>query len=343
MKAAQPPATAIAPADKPKATRGAAKKEDSPPPSASASYLNNLIPDKSVAERYVSRYVEGVLDLDVLAKAQKRRKNILISGDTGSGKTMLIRAYCATTGQPFVNLAGDGSMTPEDFLGGPTLDVATGGLRWLDGPAMMVTQCGGVLNMDEVNFFKGKTTAALHGLTDERGVLTLNKHPFHWMSSTTGMYYITQEDAADASDTANVRVTGAAYLKRHPNLLVVATYNPDYADTSPLNEAFANRFAIKLSWDYDADVEGVLIESKKLLEMAKKLRDAKKTSGTIMTPVSTNMLMAFEELACDDDLTFSFAATNFLNNFPGDEQTAVGEVFKVYRDTLMAEYGWQNA
>lgn len=319
----------------------AAKKTVEAAP-ALPTYLQNLIPDPVVAEKYVSRYVDGVLDLDVLAHAQKRRLNVLIEGDTGAGKTMLIRAYAATTGQPFVNLAGEGSATPDDLFGGPTVDVGTSGLRWLDGPALMAVQHGGVLNLDEVNFFKGKVTAAFHGLFDDRGVLTLNKHPYHWLSSATGRYYIDKADATAHGDTADIPVNGTAYIKRADNLLVVATYNPDYADTAPLNEAFRNRFGRKLVWDYDAEVESVLIFSKKLLEMAKKLRDAKK-AGTISTPISTNMLMQFEQDACDDDLgSFSFAAANFVNGFTNDERAAVTEVFKLYKDGLMAEYGWAS-
>lgn len=315
------------------------KKVADPTPPAKSAYLANLVPDKSVAERYISRYVDGVLDLDILAHAQKRHLNVLIEGDTGAGKTMLIRAYAATTGQPFVNMAGEGSATPDDFIGGAAIDVTTGNLRWLDGPTLMVVQHGGILNMDEVNFFKGKVTAVTHGLLDERGVLTLNKHPYHWMSSVTGAYFIREADAIAMGDRADVPVNGAAYVKRADDLLVVATYNPDYADTAPLNEAFRNRFGRKLVWDYDNDVEGALLFSKKLQEMARKLRDAKK-SGTISTPVSTNMLMQFEQDACDDDLQFSFAANNFVNNFATDERNAVTEIFKLYKDGLMAEYGW---
>lgn len=307
----------------------------------SQSYLHNLIPDPDVAKRYVSRYVEGVLDLDILTLAQKMHQNVLIAGDTGSGKTMLVRAYAATTQQPFVNMAGEGSAQPEDFFGGPAIDTLTGGLRWLDGPTLMVVQHGGVLNMDEVNFFKGKVTAATHGLLDERGVLTLNKHPYHWMSSRTGKYFITKEEATDLGDVADIPVTGAAYIRRATNLLVVATYNPDYVDTAPLNEAFRNRFARQLVWDYDPDVEAELIESKTLLEMARKLRDSKKL-GTVLTPVSTNLLMTFEQDCVTDGLTFSFAVANFLNHFNAEERSAVEETLKAYRPKLMAEYGWTS-
>lgn len=322
-----------------KSTRKPAAKKEAAPQPAVLSYLQNLIPDPAVAGRYISRYIDGMLDLDILAQAQKRGLNVLIEGDTGAGKTMFIRAYAATTGQPFVNMAGEGSATPDDFFGGAAVDVVTGSLRWIDGPVLMAVQHGGILNMDEVNFFKGKVTASMHGLMDARGVLTLNKHPYHWMSSTTGRYYITPEDATATGDAADIRVNGAAYIKRADNLLVVATYNPDYADTAPMNEAFRNRFARKLVWDYDSDVEAALIVSKKLLEMAKKLRDARKT-GAINTPISTNMLMQFEQDACDDDLQFSFAASSFINNFAADERNAVLEIFKLYKDSLMAEYGW---
>lgn len=332
--------TTKTPAAKP-VRKPVAKKEVAPPAPATPSQLATLIPDPSVAKSYVSRYIDGVLDLDVLANAQKRNLNVLIEGDTGAGKTLFVRAYAATTAQPFVNMSGEGSATPDDFFGGAAVDVNSGSLRWLDGPVLMVIQEGGVLNIDEVNFFKGKTTAALHGIFDGRGVLTLNKHPYHWLSSSTGRYYISENDAALSGDTADVRVSGTAYIKRADNMLAVATYNPDYTDTAPLNEAFRNRFARKLVWDYDNDVESTLIFSKRLLEMAQKLRASRK-AGVIQTPISTNMLMEFEAAACDDDLQFSFAASCFINNFTADERNAVMEVFKLYKDGLMSDYGWST-
>lgn len=301
-------------------------------------YFETLVPPAEVAESYVDRYVDGILGMDVLAHAQKHSKHILISGPTGAGKTMLVRAYAAKTGQPFVNVACDGSVQPEDLFGKPALDIETGGLRWVNGPVLDAVLHGGVLNLDEVNFLRGKVSSATHGLFDGRRVLELKSHPFKYYDPKGQKYYCTKTDAP--AKTKLVPVDGTAYIPAHPDLLVVGAYNPDYADTSPLNEAFSNRFAIKMNWSYDDSVEGTLVFGQTLKTVAGQLRDMKR-GGEIRTDVSTNLLMEFEEMALDEDLTFAFARTMFINHFAPAEQSAVTQLFDLHQSELMAEYGWE--
>ena len=135
-------------------------------------------------------------------------------------------------------------------------------------------------------------------------------------------------------------MTGPAYIPAHPDLLVVASYNPDYQDTAPLNEAFANRFSRKVEWDYDTDVEARLIFGATIKELAAALRTARK-GGEIRTDVSTNLLMSFEEMALDEDLTFAFAQSMFLSHFPPAEQPVVSSLFDLHKVGLMEDYGWE--
>lgn len=303
-------------------------------------FLQALIPPPDVAENYVSRVIDDVVDMDILAYAQATGMNVLIGGDTGSGKTMFVRAYCSLHQQPFVNVDGDGTATPEDFLGGVTVDVNTGKLRWIDGPVLMVLRHGVrcVLNMDEVNFFSGKITAPLHGLFDDRGVLTLKKHPYKWYDPILDEYYIEKENSPNPGRLTVVN--GAAYIRRKDGLLVVATYNPEYTDTRPLNEAFSNRFNMQLAWDYNPDVEAHLIVSVTLKKLAEKLRAAR-ANKTIRTPISTNMLITFERHACEESLSFSLAKSMLLARFPASERTVVEAAFDQHADELRAEYGWE--
>ena len=302
-------------------------------------YLETLIPPAEVADQYIDRYVDGILALDTLAYAQKHGKHVLLAGPTGAGKTMLVRAYAAKTNQPFVNVTGDGSLQPEDLFGQLYGDVETGGLRWVNGPVLDVVVNGGILNLDEVNFLRGKVTASTHGLFDGRRVLTLLKHPFKYFDPKGQKYYAAKADAP--AKTKLISVDGPAYIPAHPDLLVVGSYNPDYADTSPINEAFANRFAVKMNWGYDEGVESTLVFGQTLKAVASQLRGMKR-GGEIRTDVSTNLLMEFEEMALDEDLTFAFARTMFINHFAPAEQSAVAQTFDLHRTELMAEYGWED-
>jgi MoxR-like ATPase len=104
-------------------------------------------------------------------------------------------------------------------------------------------------------------------------------------------------------------------------VLVIADMNPDYAGTQRMNPAFRNRFGIQLEWDYDDLVEAQLIESRNLLLMARQIRtDA---ASAMTTPVSTNMLMEFEDIVRSTG-NLAFAKLNFrthIGNIENDYQT----------------------
>jgi hypothetical protein len=102
-----------------------------------------------------------------------------------------------------------------------------------------------------------------------------------------------------------------------------------------LNAAFKNRFAFKVQWGYDEDVEARLVKFPTLRDVAKKVRDLVGTE--ITTPVSTNMLMEFETFATDTTLGLDFAMANFISAFDGDEQGAVKNVLDLNRATLSRE------
>lgn len=168
-----------------------------------------------------------------------------------------------------------------------------------------IVRYGGVLLLDEVNMLHPRIGAVLHSLLDKRRVISLLENQ-------------------------------GEIVKAHAKCVIVATYNPGYEGTRPLNPAFKNRFAVKMEFDYDPKVEKALVYHPVLLDVAKKLR-ASFNEGEITTPVSTNMLMEFEDFA--DMAGVNFAMTNFLNAFPVEERTAV----KQFLDMHAAAIGQQFA
>lgn len=272
--------------------------------------LAHLVPDKLFAEEYVSRKIQGVRDTDLLRYAKAARNNVMLFGPTGPGKTSLILAYCAVEGIPLVTVQSNGAVDPTTFWGGWIPDPnVPGALIWEDSEITKVVREGGVLYLDEVNFLPPKVAAVFHGLLDKRRQITLMEN-------------------------------GNRVVKAHDDLQVIVAYNPDYEGTKPLNAAFKNRFKIKMRFDYDEAVERELVCCPVMLNLASKLRLAHK-SGDLETPVSTNMLIEFEELAVD--LGYGFAVENFLNAFGEDERQAVTEAFDLHAEQIKKEIAQMEA
>lgn len=265
--------------------------------------LSHLIPEKMFSEEYVARKIEGVWDVDLLRYAKAARSNTLLYGPTGPGKTSLILAYTSKDNLPLVTVQCNGAVDPNTFWGGLAFDENGQLLGWRDSEITQVIRNGGVLYMDEVNFLPPKVAAVFHGLMDKRRQITIPEK-------------------------------GNEVIKAHPDLQVIAAYNPDYEGTKPLNAAFKNRFKIKVRFDYDRDVEKELVCIPVMLDLASKLRLSHK-AGELETPTSTNMLVEFEDLAVD--LGYEFAVINFLNAFSDEERQAVNEVFDMYSDDIKTQ------
>lgn len=274
---------------------------------ASESPLAHLIPVGKFGSGYINRTVAGGrLDMDVLDAARREKMNVLIEGPTGSAKTSLVFAYAARESLPVVTVACNGAVDLRALLGGWTPSGA-GEFDYAAGDIATVVEHGGILYLDEVNFLPPKIAAVLYGLLDGRRTLYLPE--------------------AAGSDVPTV-------IEAHEDFFVVASLNPGYLGTRPLNPAFRNRYTIKLDWGYDSTVEAKLIKSEALRELAVRLRD-RVTAGDLTTPVPTNVLMDFEKLV--RVLGYEFAAENFTTNFDPTERPVVTEVLAVFADRIKAE------
>lgn len=280
------------------ATKPAVKK-----PSAESKALAHLVPDIGFSESYISRMIDGVSDVGLLGYAMQTKANTVISGPTGPGKTSLVIAYCAKKKLPVATVQCHGAIDPASFWGGLVMDSETGTYIWQDSEITQIIRHGGVLYLDEVNFMPAKVSATFHGLLDKRRQITILEK-------------------------------GNEVIEAHENLQIVASYNPDYEGTKPLNAAFKNRFKLKLRFDYDPVIESSLLCLPVMQELAGKLRMAH-AAGDIETPISTNMLIEFEEIAVD--LGYEFAMNNFVNAFPEDERQTALEVFELHGERIRKE------
>ena len=267
------------------------------------SALAHLIPETRFYDDYISRKVGGVKDTELLKYAKASKSNVLVFGPTGPGKTSWILAYGAKSKSPVVTVQCNGAVDPNSFWGGIAFDESGNITGWQNSEITEVILNGGILYMDEVNFLAPKISAVFHGLLDKRRQITIPE-------------------------------LGNRVIKAHSDLQVIASYNPDYEGTKPLNAAFKNRFKIKVKFDYDEAVEKELLCLPVMQDIARKLRTAH-TAGDLETPISTNMLIEFEELAID--LGYDFAVSNFLNAFAEEERAAVAEAFDMHSVEIKAQ------
>ena len=279
-------------------------------------FLEDLVPDESIAEEYVGRTLHGGhADLELLDWARMVGDNVLIKGPTGPGKTMLCRAYCASRGIPFVNINPGTAVEPSQLLG--YQHMTDGTTHWVDGTLTAALRHGDCLVLfDELNFWPPGVTGFLHSLTDDQRAVFLYEH-------------LVRYEAADGTEHAMAELVKAA-----PNILFVAAYNPRYEGTFRPNQAFENRFNVQFRWDYSEKVENALVSLPSLKVIAKELRRMH-NSGEISVPVSTNKLMFFQKMA--DDLGLASAIDNFLDYFEGSERDAVKNVLNLNNKRLYDE------
>lgn len=284
--------------------------------------LAALIPpmEKAPAENggeYFSRDLWGVKDMIVFQKSHNLQKNLMMFGDTGAGKSMSVEAYCALNQIPLVVVNCHGGIDPNTFWGMLEQDPVTKVIRWVDSDITIAMEWGpAVIFFDEVNFTPPRTFSVFHSALRQRFFTILERN--------------------------NER------REVHDGTWFVAAYNPDdrYEGTRPLNKAFKNRFPVKIEWEYDPDIEAQLSSLPVLQDIAKNLRDRAKESngGDFETPVATNMLVEFEDIALDYQEDFGtkvaidFAIGNFVAAFNSDEKDAVRTILNNERSVIDRQF-----
>lgn len=266
--------------------------------------MEALIPGPKVVEAYTHRTLPGGWqDFDYFDSAFRQAHNVIMVGPTGSGKTTAPRAYAGARGLPFVSVEFNGALDPASTLGATLVDTASGLPQWKDGEITLAVRYGGVIMLDEVNFAPPRFTAAFHGVLDARQNL-----------------YISE---------LGTRVP------KSPDCLIFAAYNKKYVGTTMLNEAFLNRFAFPIGWEYDPDVEDERIGAycPTLLKRVRQLRAEADITGDI----GTNTMEEFIHIA--HDLNIEAALYLFLNKLDDDDRAIAKEVLEAEVVTMAAEMG----
>jgi len=240
-------------------------------------------------------------DVKLLEQAMKRIDDILLIGPTGSGKTALIRYYCAIHNKPYHRVSLNGGATAEDLIGHYILkDHHT---EWVDGVLTQACKNGWTIVLDEINSAPPEVLFILNSLLDDERILIL--------SSKDG-----------------------EIVTPHPDFRFVATCNPSeqgYAGTNEMNEALLDRFETILFIDYSDDVEinilnnlGIKGETQKnFREFTRRIRDGY-NRGEVLTPFSTRSLINLVNF-------FNLGQTELiLNRFKLDEKNYVEDLLDIF-------------
>lgn len=250
---------------------------------------------------YIERTIDGVKEFDIYTKHMQDQRNIVIEGHAGTGKTTSAKVFAAKMGLPFYSISMNVASEPADFIGG--VEPTEEGLKFIYGQLALAFKFGGVVLLDELSFIKEGCSASLHNALDNLRQVTL-------------------------------RGNNNEVINGNSNLLLIGAYNAGYRGTRPLNEAFHDRFATKLVFEYDKKIERQLIPSKSLLDLADKMR-ADSVTGLYETPISLRLLKNFVWHATS--FNYEFAVSSFLNSFTEEERPSVKLLMEAYSSNISSE------
>jgi len=153
-------------------------------------------------------------DRKALAIAIEKDLPTLLIGETGTGKTSIIKYLAFKRKQGYTRINMNGYSTPDELIGSKS--VKNGATYYEDGQLTKAMREGHIVVLDEINATPPDCLFILHGLLD---------------------------------DDKRVTLPNGEVITPHPDFRFFATMNPDYEGTKSLNRAFADRFNIVLIID----------------------------------------------------------------------------------------------
>jgi hypothetical protein len=273
-----------------------------------------FIPSIESTSHYIPRTFAGGVTEDAMYDfALDHNLNILITGEAGTGKTTSAMSYASKRHMNFFAVPCNSAIDFTQLIGG-LFPNADGKLEWIDGAITRIVREGGLLLINELNNAPKNLSQYLMSLLDDRRCVTLMSH-------------------------------GNEVVQAHPDLLIVADMNPHtYRGTQLLNEAWKDRFAVKVTYDYDTEIEKKFISSSSLIDLFNGIRSTSRVdhqvsnSSTIFeTPPSPRMMKTFELLA--KNLSFDFASYVLTNNFSDEEQPAIKMLLEGVSYNIKEELG----
>jgi len=218
-------------------------------------------------------------------------KNILLHGDTGTGKTSFIEQFSARLNWPLFPLSCHEDMEISELIGSPFFR-ADGSTGFKDGPLIQAMKVGGILLMDEMNMLRNEVAGGLNRILESK----------MYLNATTGEMVVA-----------------------HRNFRIAATGNAMDGDGKTIykgvkaqNPALLARFKLGIRVDYmNVDDETLMLTGKakgihqKVANYLAEIADMSRksfASGVLASPLSPRETIATAERMVD-----------FSGNLTGDD------------------------
>ncbi len=252
-------------------------------------------------------YVFRIEDLFDLLYCVDRKKNCILVGPTGCGKTDATEQLAARLGRPFYRIPMDGQMRKREILGGFKQVVRDGHsvTEWYDGLVPQAMAWPSIMTLDEIDRGDPDLQYVAHALYEGNGMTILEDEGRH----------IVPNEYFSILATANTK-------GRAEGMNI-------YSLSTEMSEATRDRFPFMLDWDYlPAEVEKKLLlkvvdkltenAAAKIVKIANGLRAAL-VEGKIRTAASFRQVRNCAEYA-------AFQQTNHR----GEDESLVLAVKKVF-------------
>lgn len=148
------------------------------------------------------------------------RSNMMLFGDTGTGKSSLVEQVAARLGIPVFAIACSGKMRVAHFLG--TYMLRNGNTEWVDGPLLMAARHGGIFLADEITRLDHSEQMALAHMLDsgtvtvpDTGEIVVATDAFRFIGTGNSAGYGDESGAYNGE-----KVASAAFLDRFQKLKV---------------------------------------------------------------------------------------------------------------------------
>lgn len=235
-----------------------------------------------------------------IGTALEQNMPVLLIGETGTGKTSIVRHLAYITKRPYVRIGMTGFTTPDELIGSKS--VKDGETYYEDGIIVDGMRRGSLLVLDEVNATSPDCMFIVHQLLD---------------------------------DDRRITLPNGEVIRPHPEFRVMATMNPEYEGTRGLNKAFLDRFGVSLVIDVlppDKETELITERASVKAEVAQTLV----TIGTMLrkayaeskigTFVSTRALIGIAKLSKAMPLQQAFSV-GLVNRSSSTDMTVIKDTY----------------